>query len=126
MVDVCVHASVYTDQQHFHGTDFVQIVVSTFNNLMFPISTLFKNSHFQGYIFDILGAWAGIVFICAAECEISFVIFSEMNDVGGYSGDDPACVGIVQSIEVHPWHPRHVLCYGSHHSSSLCCPEHSE
>ena len=93
---------------------------------MFPISTLLTDFRFQGYIFDILGAWAGIVFVGAAECEISFVIFSEMNDVGGYSGDDPTCVGIVQSIEAHPWHPPRVIRHGNHHSFSLCYPEHSE
>ena len=52
---------------------------------------------------------------------------SEMNYTDRCSGDDPACVGIVQSIEARPWHPRHVLCHGSHLSSSfLRYPEHTE
>ena len=49
-----------------------------------------------------------------------------MNDYGGYSGDDPACVGIVQSIEVHPCCPPHIICHGSHHISSRCYPEYAE
>ena len=38
----------------------------------------------------------------------------KLNHVGRCSGDDPPSVGIVQSIEVHPWHSPHPVCHRSH------------
>ena len=45
---------------------------------------------------------------------------SEMNHINGKgSGNDPPCVGIVQSIEVHPWHSPHVVRPRSHLISNI-------
>ena len=33
----------------------------------------------------------------------------EVNHIGRYSGDYSPCVGIEQSIEVHPWCPPHLV-----------------
>ena len=43
----------------------------------------------------------------------------EMNHIGGGSGDDPLCVGIVRSIEDHPWRSPHAVCHWSHPISDL-------
>ena len=39
---------------------------------------------------------------------------SEMDHTDGCSGNDPPCVGVVQSIKDHPRRPPHVLLSGSH------------
>ena len=46
----------------------------------------------------------------------------EMRHIGRYSGNDPPCVGIAQSIEVqkvHLWHSPHAVRRGSHPISDL-------
>ena len=45
----------------------------------------------------------------------------KMNHNGRGSGDDPPCVGIVRSIEVHPWPSPHVVRHPNHHTTSLLC-----
>ena len=43
----------------------------------------------------------------------------EMNLIGRHSDHGPLCVGIVQSIEVHPWCPPHVLRHRSNITSGV-------
>ena len=45
----------------------------------------------------------------------------EIDHIGRGSGDDPPCVGIVRSIEVHPWCSPDVVRHRNHPKFSFVC-----
>lgn len=68
----------------------------------------------QGDILDILGGWTTLIFLGAAECEIRVSTGGKSNHIDRRSGNDPPCVGFVQSIKTRPWPSPHVVRHRSH------------
>ena len=72
-----------------------------------PVSTLLKDTSKAEYLVLLL---IGLQQFLLALQIVRFHFPSvKMNRINGGSGDDPPCVGIARSIEVHPWHSPHIV-----------------
>ena len=84
---------------------------------MCPLSTLLKDALKAEYLILFLNTLAGCFWV-PQNVRFYFTLV-KMNHIGRCSGDDSPCVGIVQSIEVYPWHSPHVLCHRNRPKSSF-------